>query len=469
MLYCEHCGWEMHLVPEFDTQVEESIAASMQEVMHQGFEPKDQDPAFVPEEKTKPASRRWVLIPIGLLTALLIVLIVVVVVSSRHSSWYDSPEQQLASAQEYAAKGNYDGAVECYLRVIELVPDQLEYQMELAELYVALDRADEALQIYRAVLMNEEAGLEIRLQAGQGIVDYYSADGDYRSIAQILVELGTEEVKVAFADYLAEPVTFSQPEGIFTDEIILKLSAYSSGKIYYTLDGSKPDETSELYTSPIYLEEGTTVVSAVYINPYGVKSTVTTATYLIDTSTPYPPELLTYSGKYDYPLEIVAQAEEGATIYYTVDGGVPDADSTLYEEGLYAREGTHTYRFVAVSEAGLVSDVISRTYTVDFSWAEYSSDEAWELLVSAQMEAGVITDQDGTVADHPEYVYIYQYLYPVSAGEDAYYLFAEVNRETELSQTGTVIQNRTGIYYGVDCSTGEVVRLVLSGGRYAAE
>ncbi|MCD8130688.1 MAG: chitobiase/beta-hexosaminidase C-terminal domain-containing protein [Lachnospiraceae bacterium] len=483
MLYCEHCGGEVNLVPEFDTQVEQSIAESMQEVMHQGFEEKEpenhtaeeNDPAHekkaaVSADKKRIGKKGIFILPC-LLAVAVIILTAIAVTSSRRSSWYASAQQQMISARDYAEDGKYDSAEECYLRAIELEPEQWEYQLELADFYVSQEREDEALQIYRSVLMNEEVDSEVKLQACQGIVDYYSAAGDYRSIAQILVELGDEEVRAAFSDYLAEPVTFSQPEGIFTDSIILKLSADSSGSIYYTLDGTEPDENGELYLSPLYLEEGTTVVSAVYINRYGVKSTVSTATYLIDTSTPYPPELSAYSGKYDYPLEIEAQAEEGSAIYYTVDGGIPDTDSTLYEGGLYAAEGTHTYRFVAVSEAGLVSDVISRTFTIDFSWAEYSSDEAWVLLVNAQIEAGVITDTEGTIADHPEYVYIYQYLFPISldSEEDAYYLFAEVNRETALSESGAMIQHRTGVYYGIDCSTGQIVRLTFARGRYVRE
>ncbi len=483
MLYCEHCGGEVNLVPEFDTQVEQSIAESMQEVMHQGFEEKESedpvkkeiDPAHnkkgTASADKKSFHKKKILALPCLLAAVVIILTVIAVISSRRSSWYASAQQQLASARDYWEEGRYESAEECYLRAIELEPEQWEYQLELAEFYVGMGRENEAFQIYRSVLMNEETDSEAKLQACQGIVDYYSAVGDYRSIAQILVELGDEEVREVFADYLAEPVTFSQPEGIFTDSVILKLSAEGSGSIYYTLDGTEPDENGELYLSPLYLEEGTTVVSAVHINRYGVKSTVSTATYLIDTSTPYPPELSAYSGKYDYPLEIVADAEEGSLIYYTVDGGIPDTDSTLYDGGLYAEEGTHTYRFVAVSGAGLVSDVISRTFTIDFSWAEYSSDEAWALLVDAQIEAGVIMDTGGTVADHPEYVYIYQYLFPVSldSEEDAFYLFAEVNRETAVSETGTTLQYRTGIYYGVDCSTGGVVTLSLSGGRYVRE
>ncbi len=470
MLYCEHCGGEVNLVPEFDAQVEDSIAAGMQTVLNDGFE--DQAPG---EDTGKqidaapPRKRAGVWPVVGLMAVVLIVLSVWSVFYVRHRDWYNSAAEQITSAREYSEKADYDAAQECYLRALELEPDNYAYQLELADFYVSVGRADEALQICRSMILSETASSQEKLSACQGVVDYYTAEEDYRSIAQFLEELDNDELKTAFADYLAEPVTFSQPEGIFMDLLVLKLSAGDSGSIYYTLDGSTPDETDTLYTSLLYLEDGTTTVSAVYINIYGVKSTVTTATYIIDSSTPFQPEILVYSGSYTYPLEIVAQAQEGCSIYYTIDGGTPNASSSLYYEGLFASEGTHTYKFVAVSEAGLVSDVITRTFTVDLSGETYSSSQAWSRLVAAQMEAGVITDTSGTIEGHPEYVYIYQYLFPISleGNSEYYYLFAEVNRETAETSVGTYVQHRTGMFYGVSSQTGQVVRIILSNGKYS--
>ncbi len=469
MLYCEHCGGEVNLVPEFDAQMEDSIAEGMKTVLDQGFD--KQEPEITVEATPKRVGllhKKAAVCLMGLMAVALIALSVWAAVYVRHRSWYRSADEQISSAREYLAEENYDSAEECYLRAVELEPVQYSYQLELADLYIALDREDEALQIYRGVILSEDAGSEEKLSACQGIVDYYSAREDYRSIAQLLVEFDNEELKTAFADYLAEPVSFSQPEGIFTDLITLKMTAAGSGSIYYTLDGSTPDENSELYTSALYLEDGTMVVSAVYINLYGVKSTVTTATYVIDTSTPYPPEIYVYSGSFTEPVEIFAEAEEGCSIYYTIDGGIPNASSSLYYNGLFAAEGTHTYKFVAVNEAGVVSDVITRTFTVNLSTQTYSNEEAWSLLVAVQIENGVIMDSGGTIADQTGYVYIYQYLFPVSLEDnpDAYYLFAEVNRETTATAVGTYIQHRTGLYYAVNAKTGQVVRVTLSDGNY---
>ncbi|MCD8067492.1 MAG: zinc ribbon domain-containing protein [Lachnospiraceae bacterium] len=126
MLYCEHCGGEVNLVPEFDTQVEQSIAESMQEVMHQGFGEKE--PENHTAEENNPAhekkaadsadkqkiGKKGIFILPCLLAVAVIILTGIAVISSRRSSWYASAQQQLISARDYTEEGKYDSAEECY-------------------------------------------------------------------------------------------------------------------------------------------------------------------------------------------------------------------------------------------------------------------------------------------------------------------------------------------------------------------
>lgn len=59
-----------------------------------------------------------------------------------------------------------------------------------------------------------------------------------------------------FQSYLAKEPDFSYVEGDYAEVIPLKLSSNTSGTIYYTMDGSTPDESSEIYTAPLFLENG---------------------------------------------------------------------------------------------------------------------------------------------------------------------------------------------------------------------
>ena len=64
---------------------------------------------------------------------------------------------------------------------------------------------------------------------------------------------GTENVGPGYG-FLLAPLHSSHPDGIYTDSINVTISTTDEGvQIYYTLDGSEPDETSALYQGPITL------------------------------------------------------------------------------------------------------------------------------------------------------------------------------------------------------------------------
>ena len=58
--------------------------------------------------------------------------------------------------------------------------------------------------------------------------------------------------------------------------------ANTQGTIYYTVDGSKPDESGLVYSSPVFLESGQYDIRAVFINSYGVESDETQEHYFVD-------------------------------------------------------------------------------------------------------------------------------------------------------------------------------------------
>lgn len=84
------------------------------------------------------------------------------------------------------------------------------------------------------------------------------ASGDRIAILMDEIEglevVSTEEDNAA---KISAPV-ISAPQQIFNDEVEVKLSSPSKNvKMYYTLDGSDPDETSKLYEAPFKLSKST--------------------------------------------------------------------------------------------------------------------------------------------------------------------------------------------------------------------
>ena len=82
------------------------------------------------------------------------------------------------------------------------------------------------------------------------------------------------------APQVSEKPVFTPVSGYYTAPVELPLTAAEDARIYYTLDGTQPTETSLLYQAPITLNQ-TVTVSAIAISEAG-SSEVSTAHYDID-------------------------------------------------------------------------------------------------------------------------------------------------------------------------------------------
>ncbi len=91
---------------------------------------------------------------------------------------------------------------------------------------------------------------------------------------------GTRNPDSGFAAYSPVPA-FSDTELYRTAPFTVELSAGENAVIHYTLDGSKPTETSPVYTAPISINSNT-VLRAASIAPGALISDDATATYLFE-------------------------------------------------------------------------------------------------------------------------------------------------------------------------------------------
>jgi hypothetical protein len=66
-----------------------------------------------------------------------------------------------------------------------------------------------------------------------------------------LIKMNADEIALINKGYL--PPVISAGSNIFLDTLIIKLDSHQPGRIYYTLDGTTPDENANLYTEPIQI------------------------------------------------------------------------------------------------------------------------------------------------------------------------------------------------------------------------
>lgn len=447
-LYCETCGEDIHIVPDFEPEIEYSISETLSGIVEDVLEE-------VPEErveKNKPRNNRikkmiWCTVAGVLVFACLF---------SGHVLFknyrYHSIPYQIAQANAGIENGNYEKAVAAYERVVELEPDSVAYRSILADLYALTGKEDAYVSCQTQILMSGYATEDEKTAACKKLIAYYRGKEDYASINTLLNNTDNENIKTTYQEYLALPPEFSYLEGTYAEVVPLKLTSSIRGTIYYTTDGTMPDENSEIYTTPLFLETGTYEIYAMFVNEYGIKSEVVKKNYVIDIFKPVAPEVETYSGEYNSPqlIKVIVPAE--STVYYTTDGTVPTNNSAVYTEPIPMPLGKSTFKFVTYNKEGVAGECTGRQYELVLE-TDVTVDDAIRSLISLMVENGKIQDASGTQADMPgRYLYAFRYAAEIESQGD-FYIISEVYEDT------AGIQSYTGIHFAVNIYTQECFKV----------
>ena len=452
-LYCEHCGEDIHIVPDFEPELDDNIQQIMSGMVEQ-IAPETRE---APREETLPEKgeetpeagrkRSW------RLPALFAVLVAAAALAMGVWVWlYNSVEYQSRRAVQCTASARYDKAIAYYNRAIELDDTDMELRFSLAEVYSMKNNKVEYEYQLREITRSENATEEQLDRAYGRLVAIYRDRGDYQSIHELLMGSGNEQLISAYQNYIAAPPEFSVVEGYYTSIQPLKLTSAGNGKIYYTLDGSEPDENSSQYTMPIILETGDYVVKALFVNEYGVHSEVAVKKYHIENNPIPEPEISLDSGKYNAPVDIeILNLQEEDSVYYTTDGTAPTESSNLYSGPIHLPLGRSHYMFARVVD-GVTGDIAERNYEFQLN-TEYSVEQALNTIRDYSLSIGKIYDGAGHF-DESGALYLYEFLYVTDFdGGGSCYVIAEVRREADGAQT------RTGSFYAVNVYDGTRYRL----------
>ena len=467
-LYCEYCGEDIHIVPDFEPELEENIQQIIEGIRGEIEEETPADDlgeetssdALMSDNSKGSRPKRWIF----QLSALVAVL--VLTAATGMGMWvyrHNSQEYQVGKAVQYAELGEYDKAIAYYNRALELDKDNIELRFDLAEVYFLKNNKIEYEYLLREIVKDENASSEQLDRAYGRLVAIYRDRQDYVTINELLLGSNNDELISMYSNYISNPPEFSVIEGYYTSIQALKLTATGDGKIYYTLDGRDPDEDSLQYTMPILLENGDYLVKAVFINEYGIVSAVVSKEYHIDNDVIPAPEINLSSGTYNSPMDIqVFGMEEEDEIYYTTDGSTPSYASNLYTQAIHLPLGKSTYKFARIVD-GVTGDVTERSYELILA-TEFSVDQAYEIIVEYARSSGRILDGAGHFGD-TDAIYVYEYLYVTNINQVSdFYVFAEVQREADGSQV------RTGNFFAVDIYLRTRYRLQQSSsGRYSLE
>ena len=447
-LYCEKCGEEIRIVPDFEPEIENSIIETLSAVaeemnpaveMEQDNETEDE---FVVEPKNR--WKRHFLIGFSVLCLLILGIFAFVFFRGMYLDNYY--EKQLTNAQFAYNQKDYVQAAACYANVLK-VEESNELLISYADCLYEIGKVDQALSNYYAVIEREPDNE----MAYARIIAIYEKEENYTEINKLLTS-GSQTIQNQFQNYMAVEPVFNYAGGEYDHVIPLKIQAPATGTIYYSLDGSDPKIDGMEYTSPLFLRYGEYVVKAVFVNDFGLFSEIVEAKYLVEGTQPKQPVVLPESGQFNLPQMISVEVPKGCAVYYTVDGTVPDENSFIYGEPIPMKEGVTNYRFIAVSSDGVYSEVTARSYQLVVE-TNYTAAESVSRLQHRLLEKERILDLEGNLPNVPgKNIYVYNSIQIVQ--DKIFHIIYEYYQE------GNNSRNMTGNIYGIDVSNGYVYKII---------
>lgn len=464
-LLCDHCGEEIRIVPDFEPEIETEIENSITETLSAlaSIQGQETEKEGIPQEDVLPeetSEKKGVLQAVKswrpqIILGLAILFAAALISYTLYAYHIHTVDYQITRAKNFAQKGAYHQAIDCLEMAHKDHPEVAEVLFLEADYYYLQQMDAYALSALMRIIDNEQTApytTEDVEEAYGKIITIYANQEAYAQINELLQSCDNERVVNRFQGYLAMEPEFSYVEGSYAEVIPLKLSSNTAGTIYYTMDGTKPDRNSPVYTAPLFLETGEYTISAFFVNDYGIESGVVTKTYVINLTVPNAPEVELYSGEYTEATMIAVESVPGCKTFYTTDESEPTADSVPYTGPIPMPLGKTLFKFVNISDEGIASEVTTRTFTLRLRGA-IAPATAVTTLVNRLVETGYLENPDG---ENPRQSgkLSYQFSSVVKIGEDQNYY--TIN---EYYDDGAGMPSRTDKVFLVQVYTGETAQL----------
>ena len=165
----------------------------------------------------------------------------------------------------------------------------------------------------------------------------------------------------ASAPYASMPV-FSPNAGTYTVPTAVTVSSTPGATIYYTMDGTTPTTSSNVYTGPVMVGSNKSIAAMAANNGFN-NSGVASASYIIAPVLPTP-SFSVATGTYTTSQSVAITDSVGtATIYYTTNGTAPTTSSTKYT-GPVTVNANETLEAIAVQAGNTNSSIVAATYII---------------------------------------------------------------------------------------------------------
>lgn len=415
----------------------------------------DEEPVPVSNKKvSQNKSNKKLYIGLGIGGAIIVIAIIVAVIFFGNSGKYDEYYQNGMNLYD---KGKVQQSITQFNKASDIArndEDRIEADIMLWKAYSQLDGYENELVDVLTELISLEPDNASYYEA---LIIVYQGMDNQAAIDELISSVKDAELHTQLKDFDGTTPIATLTAGEYDKPVSVGLTAMSGSTIYYTVNGGSATTSSEKYTTSIELEEeGEYTIRAIAVDDKGKKSRQMECKYILKFGTVNAPIINLDSGTYNERKKIKVTVDDGCKVYYTTDQSTPTAKSKEYTKAFKIPEENTVYRFVAVDEKGIASDVVTRVYRYERVY-EYSYDDAVSELTDVLISKGVMENSFGTYEDGSVMYFEYESIEEVE--KERYYIISAV-KESEI---GTTISNEI---YAYGCDNGMSYKAKLVDGEY---
>ncbi|MDY2614787.1 MAG: chitobiase/beta-hexosaminidase C-terminal domain-containing protein [Lachnospiraceae bacterium] len=255
----------------------------------------------------------------------------------------------------------FDAAAGYFQKAINKNKEKPEAYTGLSKVYIEQKQLDKAEKVFLDAIEQQPKNADIY----EACVNFYM-DTDQKEEIPLLLEDADDSVTKLLAGYIVVGPEFSlDDDETFDDVQELSLSTEKGCTIYYTDDGSEPTVNSIKYSEPIQIGEDETVITAIAVNEKGIPSLPVKKNYLVELPIEDAPAVSPSTGQYETANQIEIKVPDGYEAYYTMDGTDPTTASKKYSGPINMPEGETIFKAILVNGKGRSSGVTTRNYVLE--------------------------------------------------------------------------------------------------------
>ncbi len=218
---------------------------------------------------------------IVLAVPLAVIVAVVILFAVRQMQSRAEVRNNIEAGNRYLEELDYERAIASYQQALEIDPKNVEANLGLAEAYDSNQMPGYAEAVYQAMLDRDDTQTDAYVKLAELYMRLDRLEEARELLDTAADKVDDEEIIVLRTITRPEPPSVSHEEGAYEERIRVALTpAEETHTIYYTLDGTEPTAESLVYTEPLILRNGETTIRAIAMNSMGYSSDI--AAYVFD-------------------------------------------------------------------------------------------------------------------------------------------------------------------------------------------